>query len=568
LFMHGHNAYLAWISTNESSPGPSLESGEQTPNISVLLPVYNTPERHLRTAIESVCRQSYDNWELCIADDASTAKHVRSVLEEYADNNPRIKLLFRDENGNISAASNSALTLAQGEYITLLDHDDELAPHALAYVAEAIIKQPSSRFLYSDEDKIDEDGNRSSPYFKCGWNPDLLRSQNYIAHLMVIDTELVRSLGGFRTAYDGSQDHDLALRCTARLQPSEIVHIPRILYHWRQLPSSTALAPDAKSYTTQAGLRALSDFFAGLGQPAVTVSRGQLPNTYHVRYPLPDPAPMVSLIVPTRDQLALLNTCVRSILSKTLYPHFELIIVDNQSEERETREWLARIESEDDRVRVLSYDDEFNFSAINNFAVELAAGEIIGLVNNDIEVISPDWLNEMVGHACRPEIGCVGAKLYYDDDRIQHAGVILGVGGVAGHAHKYFPRFAHGYFSRAKLTQNLSAVTGACLIVRKSVYQEVGGLDITLKVAFNDVDFCVRVRNAGYRNLWTPHAELYHHESKSRGQEDTPEKRERFRSEVELMRERWGEMLDTDPYYSPHLTLKREDFSIRIPGAG
>lgn len=564
-------SYTEWISkfeTLEFSNLAAIRTVQQNfrhrPTVSVVMPTYNTTEAFLRLAIESVLNQSYPNWELCIADDASTAPHVRAVLEEYAQHDSRIKVTFRSENGHISAASNSALALATGDYIALLDHDDELSPHALHFVVEAINQNLSAQVIYSDEDKIDDKGNRSDPHFKSDWNPDLFFSQNYISHLGVYRRALLQQIGGFHLGVEGSQDQDLLLRCLPHVKSKEIIHIPKILYHWRMLEGSTAMDSGEKNYTTAAGIKALQDFFNAQGRDDVTVEAGLVPNTYHVRYPIPQPEPLVSLLIPTRDMLVVLEPCLRSILDLTTYKNFEIIILDNESVEPATLQYFERIQAEDARVKVLPYHHPFNYSAINNFGVQHAKGEVIGLINNDIEVISPEWLTEMVSHALRPEIGCVGAKLYYDDETIQHAGVILGLGGVAGHSHKYFPREASGYFHRLKIVQNLSAVTAACLVVRKSIYRQVGGLEEEgLRVAFNDVDFCLKVREAGYRNLWTPYAELYHHESKSRGTENTPEKVERFNKEIEFIKSKWGDTLLCDPCYSVNLTLAKEDFSIR-----
>jgi GT2 family glycosyltransferase len=381
-------------------------------------------------------------------------------------------------------------------------------------------------------------------------------AQNYISHLGVYQRELVSRIGGFRLGVEGSQDQDLILRCLPYLKPEEIVHIPRVLYHWRTVEGSTAKGTEEKEYTTAAGLEALRDYFSGRKIDGVTVTNGLVPNTYRVKYPLPKSSP--------RDSVELLESCVRSILDKTTYENYEIIIIDNGSVQPETLDFFETITEEDSRIKVLPYNLPFNYSAINNYGVEQAKGEVIGLVNNDIEVISPEWLEEMLRHALRPEIGCVGAKLYYEDDTIQHAGVIVGLGGVAGHSHKHFPRMSYGYFCRLKIVQNLSAVTAACLLVRKSIFEQVGGLDEdNLQIAFNDVDFCLKVRNAGYRNLWTPYAELYHYESKSRGYDDTPEKAKRFASEIKHMKSKWGQLLKVDPYYSTNLTLAREDFSIK-----
>ena len=562
--------YEEWISRVEAPEFFSLdalaalpESFKLRPTVSVAMPVYNTAENLLRQAIESVLVQGYPHWELCIADDASTAPHVRAVLEEYMQRDPRIKVAFREENGHISAASNSALALATGEYVALLDHDDELARHALYFAVEAINQNPSAQILYSDEDKIDEQGNRKDPHFKPDWNPDLFFSQNYVSHLGVYRRELLQRAGGFRIGVEGSQDQDLLLRCLPHVHPAGIVHISKVLYHWRIVEGSTARACGEKSYTTEAGIKVLQDYFSAQGREGVKVENGLVPNTYRVRYSIPQPEPLVSLLIPTRDKVELIEPCMRSILDKTTYRNCEIIILDNESSEPATLDFFKRIQAEDSRVRVLAYHQPFNYSAINNFGVQQARGELIGLVNNDIEVISPEWLSELVSHALRPEIGCVGAKLYYEDETIQHAGVIVGLGGVAGHSHKYFPRESSGYFHRLKVIQNLSAVTAACLVVRKSIYEEVGGLEEDgLRIAFNDVDFCLKVCQAGYRNLWTPYAELFHYESKSRGEEDTPEKVKRFNKEVEFVKAKWGELLRRDPCYSPNLTLAREDFSL------
>lgn len=532
------------------------------PLISVLLPTYNSPERWLRRALDSVIEQAYPEWELCIADDASTKRHVRRVLEEYAVRDRRIRVVFRTRNGHISAASNSALEIARGEFVALLDHDDELPPHALLEVAESIGQHPEWKLIYSDEDKIDERGRRFDPYFKPDWNYDLFLGQNCISHLGVYRTDLVRSVGGFREGFEGSQDWDLALRVTEQLGDGEIGHIPKVLYHWRAISGSTAVGLDQKNYALDAGKRAIKEHLGRVGCEAevTTTANGHV----RVRRRLPACPPMVSLVVPTRDRVDLLRVCVESILTRTDYPLYELIIVDNQSTEVVTHEFLSHLSS-DPRVRVLSYDRPFNYSAINNFAVDQARGELIGLINNDIEVISSDWLDEMVAHAVRPDVGAVGAMLYYPNDTIQHAGVVTGLWGVAGHLYVGKDRGCIGQMGRGVLVQELSAVTAACLLVRRSVFQEVDGLDEGLRVAFNDVDFCLRVRKAGYRNIWTPFAELYHHESASRGHEDSPEKQTRFQSEVEFMRARWGELLERDTAYNPNLSLTSAKFDLAHP---
>jgi glycosyltransferase involved in cell wall biosynthesis len=533
------------------------------PKISILMPTYNTSDELLKQAIESVLAQTYDHWELCIADDASTSLDAHKTLRHYEKADPRIKVVYRKENGGISLASNSALELATGEWVALLDHDDVLAPHALFHVAVTINAKPHAQLIYSDEDKIDQAGQRQDPYFKPDFSLELFRSQNYLNHLTVHRTANVRGMGGWRAGLEGSQDYDLSLRIIENVDVTTICHIPQVLYHWRAVAGSTALAVSEKSYAYAAGLRALSDHVERLKLPARVEEVAGVPY-YRLRFDPPKPRPLVSIIVPTRDRVDLLRMCVSSILNKTTYGPFEVLIVDNGSVEAETRDFLAEL-VKNPQVRVLSYPHPFNYSAINNFAVRAARGEILALVNNDIEVISHDWLTEMVAWAAQPEIGCVGAKLYYRNDRIQHAGVILGLGGVAGHSHKHFPRDDLGYFGRLKLAQTLSAVTGACLVVRKSVFLEVGGLDEeALPVAFNDIDLCLKVREAGYRNVWTPFAELYHHESVSRGYENTPEKRERVAKEARFMIQKWGSLLDCDPFYSPHLTKERDDFSIGL----
>ncbi|MGM0988737.1 MAG: glycosyltransferase family 2 protein [Pseudomonadota bacterium] len=533
------------------------------PLISVLLPVYNPRVAWLRECLDSVLAQHYVHWQLCIADDASTDPEVGRVLTEYAARDSRIQVVQRQHNGHICAASNSALALAEGEFVALLDHDDCLTPQALFHVVEALHRHPDAGLLYSDEDKLNESGERYDPHFKPQWNPDLLLAQNYLSHLGVYRTALVRELGGFREGFEGSQDHDLALRVTGRLSPEQIVHIPHVLYHWRAGEGSTALQSGEKDYTTRAGLAAVREHVQAR-VPEAEVVEGHYPNTYRVRWPLPEPRPLVSLLIPTRDRVEILKPCVDAILERTDYPHLEVLILDNQSRCTETLDYMRDVSNRDARVRVLRWNEPFNYSAINNYGALHARGEILGLVNNDIEPIHADWLEEMVRQACRPEIGCVGAKLYYPNDTIQHGGVILGLGGVAGHSHKHFSIHHPGYFYRLNLVHNFSAVTAACLLVRKRIFEDVGGLDEeNLTIAFNDVDFCLKVREAGYRNLWTPYAELYHHESVSRGSDDNPEKRARADAEIAYMRSRWGKVLDHDPAYNPNLTLAHEDFSLR-----
>lgn len=563
-------SYQDWMENIEAPSLPTKEQIQQTlatsgntPLISILMPVYNTEPGLLKECINSVLSQSWPHWEFCIADDKSPDPQIKQILHHYSQQDSRIRVVYRQENGHISRASNSALELVGGEYTALLDHDDLLPEHALFFIAKSINERPSVQIIYSDEDKVDMDGNRHSPHFKSDWNPDLFFSQNYVSHFGVYKTELLKKIKGFRTGVEGSQDQDLLLRCLPHVKNEEIIHIPRILYHWRMVPGSTALASGEKSYTTEAGIKALRDYFDANGPDGVIVEAGKVANTYHVRWPIPNPEPLVSLLIPTRDKKEITQLAVESILEKTTYQNYEIIILDNGSVEPKTLKWFENIKKKDSRVRVIRYDQPFNYSAINNFGVRQAKGSIIGLVNNDVEVISPDWLTEMLGHVCRKEIGCVGAKLYYGNDTLQHGGVIVSLGGVAGHSHKHFPRNSSGYFHRLKIVQNLSAVTAACLLVRKEVYQQVSGLDEeNLKIAFNDVDFCLKVREAGYRNLWTPYAELYHHESISRGHENTPEKKARFAKEVNFMKNKWNHLLKIDPYYNRNLSTSSEKFEI------
>ena len=534
-----------------------------TPLISVIMPTYNTPAGCLRDAIDSVRRQLYPHWELCIADDASTAPHVRAIVDEARAADPRIKAVFRDRNGHISEASNSALALAEGEFVALLDHDDVLADHALYMVAEELNRHPNADLMYSDEDKLDAHGRRYEPYFKPDWSPDLFCSQNLISHLGVYRTSLVRAVGGFRKGYEGSQDHDLALRVIEGTSPAHIRHIPWILYHWRAVIGSAARTSGAKPYAHRAAQRAIQEHFERRGEPVEVM--GVLGVFHRVKRPLPQVPPLVSVIIPTRDRVDLLRTCVDGILNETDYRNLEIIIVDNASRDERTLAYLSET-ARSPRVRVLKHDGPFNFSAMNNRGAQIAKGEILAFLNNDLQVASPEWLSEMVSHAVRPEVGAVGAMLQYPAGTIQHAGVVLGIGGVAGHVHKGQPRGLPGYFGRAVLLQNFSAVTAACMVLRRAVFEEAGRLDETnLAVAFNDVDLCLRIRELGYLIVWTPYAQLFHVESASRGPDNVRAQRACFHRETEYMRRRWGSVLTNDPYYNPNLTLERKDFSLAFP---
>lgn len=532
------------------------------PLISILLPVYNTDEIWLRKCLNSVLGQLYPHWELCIADDASTAKHIRRILKKHAARDRRIRVVFREGNGHISAASNSALALATGEYIALLDHDDELTPDALYEIASLVNRQPDVDMIYSDEDKIDTQGKRHSPFFKPDWSPDTFLSLMYTCHLGVYRTALVRRIGGFREGFEGSQDYDLVLRLTEHTE--RIRHVPKVLYHWRSIPASSAANFQTKGYAQDAGLRAIREALQRRGEEASVEPVEGVSGRYRVKYRFQG-RPRVSIVIPTRDLSAFLETCLRSIFEKTAYEHFEVIVVDNDSREPETLDLFRRWkEKEPSRFRVAPLPIAFNFPALINEGVRNAEGDLVLLLNNDIEVVSENWLSEMTAQALRPRIGAVGVKLLYPDDTVQHAGVVLGIGGVAGHSHKYSANNRPGYFDRLRITANCAAVTAACLMVKRSRFLEVGGFDEALSVSFNDVDFCIKLLNAGYYNLCLSHLTLYHHESQTRGPEDTVEKQIRFKGEIDLMKERWGSLLKNDPFYSPHLTRDIEDFSICV----
>jgi GT2 family glycosyltransferase len=532
------------------------------PTFSVVMPTYNTPETFLREAIESVLAQVYPYWELCIADDASTLPHVRRVLEEYAALDERIRIVYRAENGHISRASNSAIGSATGDFIALFDHDDVLMPDALYENAVLLNARPDLDMIYSDEDKVDEAGLRREAFFKPDWSPEAFLSRNYTCHLGVYRRSIIEAIGGFRPEFDGSQDYDLALRVTE--QTDRIGHIPRVLYSWRMHRVSAAGNVDAKPYAALAGKRALAEALERRGVAARIEDVAEYPGNFIVRYEISDPG-RVSVIVPTRDHGEDVDRCLRSLFARTTYPDFEVILLDNGSTDLESlatfAEWERR---EPARLRTVRYDVPFNYSKINNHAVSQSSGRFVLLLNNDTEILTDDWMTAMVEQAQRAPIGVVGAKLLYSDDTIQHAGVIMGLHGLAGHGHRLFPADAPGYFVALKTVNNFSAVTAACMMVRRSVYDELGGLDEELTVAFNDVDFCLRVQRAGYRNVYLPHVVLYHLESKSRGLDTTPEKIARMNSEHDLMEERWRVSSLVDPYYNPNLTLDDWNYAPRV----
>ncbi|MBO1308231.1 glycosyltransferase family 2 protein [Enterococcus sp. 669A] len=560
-------SYQQWIIENEqwdqSLISKEINDFTYKPLISILMPVYNVEEKWLTKCIESVQNQFYPNWELCIADDHSTDEAVRPLLEKFQQTDKRIKVVYREENGHISQATNSALEIAEGEFVALLDNDDELAPIALYEVAKCLNVNPGLDLLYSDEDKIDMSGKRFDPAFKPDWSPDLLLGTNYISHLGVYRRSIMNEIGGFRVGYEGSQDYDVVLRFTEKTTSERIAHIPQVLYYWRILPSSTAADQSTKSYAFDAGLKAVQDAIERRGIKAeVTHATGN--GLYDVHYEVLKEE-LVSVIIPTRNGYDDLKRCVDSIVAKTTYPNYEIIVADNGSDQPEMQELYTNYKKQlGDRFIMESIDIPFNYSRINNLAAEKANGKYLLFLNNDTEVITPEWMTKMVSFAQFERVGCVGAKLYYPNETIQHAGVILGMGGAAGHGHHTFPRGDFGYFGKLEINVDYLAVTAACMMIRAKDFSELGGFNEALTVAFNDVDLCLREYERGHDNVWLHGAELYHFESQSRGYENTPEKLERFNMETAYMEETWAKYIENDPYYNPNLTRVGGDFSVRI----
>ncbi|MBV9075889.1 MAG: glycosyltransferase [Methylobacteriaceae bacterium] len=566
--------YAAWLLENETVSEAErrfmldlMAEWRDPPLISVVMPVYNTPPRELEAAIRSVESQLYPRWELCIADDASPDPAVRPVLEAALARDTRIKVAWRPENGNIAAASNSALALATGAFVALLDHDDLLPPHALYYVAREIVAHPDSDIIYTDEDKVDESGARYDPHMKSDWNEEMLLAQNYLNHLSVFRTELVRRAGAFRLGLEGSQDHDLILRILDHTDETRIRHVPRVLYHWRNYKRSGAFSGRRLDEALRARRRALEDYVARRGIDG-EVLEGPF-GFNRLKRRLPDPAPKVTVVIPTRDAAKLVAVAARGVLEGTTYPDLELVIIDNESREPETRTLFDALRR-DPRVKIRPYPGPFNFSAMNNRVVEESDAEFILLLNNDIEVIEPNWLGEMVALGLSDAVAAVGGRLLYPDNHVQHGGIVLGVGGlngvdgVAGHSQLRAKRRHPGYFGRLVIPQYMSAVTGACMLVRREAFLAVGGFDEDkLAVAFNDVDLCLKLRAAGWKIAWTPYATLYHHESATRGVDTAPEKQERFNREVRVMLDRWGQTLRRDPYYNPNLSLVSAHFILK-----
>lgn len=528
---------------------------------SVLAPLYNTPESFLKAMIESVQAQTYKNWELCLAD-GSDKEHsfVGEICKKYADGDKRIKYEKLERNLGISENTNACIRMATGDYIALFDHDDLLHPSALYEVMRAICEHGAD-FIYTDENTFSEEPRDAyNPHFKPDFSPDTLRSYNYICHLSVFSRELLDTVGYFRSEYDGSQDYDLILRLTEKAK--KVFHIRKILYYWRAHKNFVAQDVGAKPYTVTAAKKALSAHLERCGLKGEVLD-SSVPTTYHIKYEI-DGNPLISVIIPNKDHTDDLDICLKSLYEKSSYKNFEVIIVENNSTEKETFEYYEALTQKHGNIKIVKWKGNFNYSAINNFGVNYAKGEYILLLNNDVEIINGVCLEEMLMFAQRKDVGAVGAKLYYSDDTVQHAGVILGLGGTAGHAHKHFGRNHPGYMARASIAQNLSACTAACLMMRRDVFDEVGGLDESFEVAFNDVDLCMKIRKKGYLVVFTPYAELYHYESKSRGNDSTPEKLERFRGEIDRFKEKWQKQLDDgDPYYNPNLTLTRDDFSLK-----
>ncbi len=566
--------YNEWFQRHQASAAQleaqrHMGAGEG-PMVSILVPTYFTPENFLREMIESVRMQTYPRWQLCIAD-ASVREEdgkavcddkLRAVLKEYAALDERIRVVFLDSNEGIAENTNCAARIAAGEYIALLDHDDLLAPDALFETVRAI-RQRGADMVYTDEDKISMDARMHfDPNLKPDFSPDLLRSHNYITHFLTVKKSLFDQVGGFNARYDGAQDYDLILKCSE--QASHICHVPKVLYHWRMHPSSTAQNPESKMYAYEAGKRALEDHLDRCGYHG-KVQIMDLWGMYHVTYDVPEDAKL-SIIIPNKDHIDDLEKCVRSIVEKSTFKNFECIVVENNSEEKNTFEGYRRLKKKYPEVRLVKWEGPFNYSAINNYGVKFATGDYILLLNNDTELIEPDSLSQMIGLCARGDAGCVGAKLLYDDDTVQHAGVVLGFGdfgGFAGHVFHGIKKDDLGFMLRASIIGNFSAVTAACLMVRREVFDQVGGLDESFVVAMNDIDFCLRVRKAGYVNIFTPFSLWHHYESKSRGYEDTPEKMERFKGEVLHFREIWGEVVDKgDPYYNVNFPLSQAPFTL------
>lgn len=577
LQVENEERYKKWWQSQELDPGEienlkrKIEKFQYKPIISVLVPVYNTPPKWLNECFKSVTNQIYPYLELCISDDASSSLKTKEILKKWekrSKKDKRIKIHYQKENLHISRATNKCLKLATGEFVALLDHDDTLHPAALYLAVKKLNEDPNLDFIYTDEDKLDRRGNHCDPYFKSDWNPDLLLSVNYICHLSIIRRNLMEDLGGMRRGYEGSQDYDLFLRLTEKTD--KIAHIPHILYHWRKVKGSTSFSYQSKSYAGKASTLALEDAMKRrFPLSNINVEKSLATCSFHIRKPIKKKK-NVTIIIPFKDKVELLKRCVESIFDKTDYPHYRIFLVDNNSKEPGTLKYLEKI-NKNARVKVLRYPYPFNFSAINNWAARKTDDPYILFLNNDISVVSQDWLSSMVSHIERNEVGAVGAKLLYPNGKIQHAGVVLGIGhfkdkktGIAGHAFKYFPKGSHGYFEQIDVIRDVSAVTAACMLTKRDIFLGLGGFnEKDLKIAWNDVDYCLRLRQKGYLIVYTPYAKLYHFESISRGSDEKGEKLKRFHRECEYMYEKWGDVLGHDPYYNPNLSLEDESYRIK-----
>ncbi|MDY3918771.1 MAG: glycosyltransferase family 2 protein [Candidatus Limivivens sp.] len=556
--------YMYWLKKHSASPR-ELKQQRKTvfpyqPRISIVVPLFNTPDQFLKEMVDSVVGQSYPNWELCLAD-GSTGEGPGAVMKRYYSGEKRIRYQRLEENRGIAGNTNAAIAMARGDYLLFADHDDLLARDALFEIVKILNEKRDTDIVYTDEDLVDRKGEiHSSPRFKPDFNLDFLRSINYICHIFVVRRSLAREAGLIRPEFDGAQDHEFILRCCERT--SRIAHIPKILYHWRAHEGSTAGNQDSKQYAIDAGKRGLEEHYQRMGYDAEVEYTGVF--IVFRTFFRPRGNPLVSVIIPNKDQVESLDLCLRSIFEKTDYPNYEILIVENNSTQAQTFSYYERIQREHDNVRVLTWKEGFNYSAINNFAVRRAKGDYLLFLNNDVEVITPSWMSRMVGCCQREDVGAVGAKLYYPDDTVQHGGIVVGIGWFAGHVQSFLRRIDSGYFGRLIAEQDISAVTGACMMVKRKVFEEVGGFEEKLAVALNDVDLCLKIRSGDHLIVFDPGTELYHYESKSRGNEDTPEKKERFKKEISLFRERWKEVLDQgDPYYNPNLTLCYGDCSIR-----
>lgn len=533
------NSYEKWIVENENwedeTVASEIDSFGQHPLISIIIPTYNAPIQYLKQAIESVRNQRYTNWEICISDDASTDLSTIDYLKSIESN--QIKINYRTSNGHISLNTNNALELAQGEFIALLDQDDVLSPYALFEVVKQINATPSVKLIFSGEDKIDEYNNRSTPHLKKGWNYHLLLNQNYVSHLGVYKTSIVNGLNGFRIGYEGSQDYDMLLRFIEQIDETDIQYIDKILYHWRAIEGSTALSIDEKDYAWKAGKKAIEEHLARTGQEG-SVEKGIIPIYYRVKRKITT-TPLVSVIIPNKNHLNDLKLAVKSVLECD-YKNVELIIIDNDSTDKQLFKYYTELQNKHKNSIVFNYPGEFNYSAINNYAVTKAKGELLLFLNNDVQSINNDWLAEMVSQIEQPNIGGVGAKLLYPDNTIQHCGVEIGMGGVAGHIYKLEPANSHSHFGRIQLTQEYDACTAACLLIKKDLFTKVNGFDEKhLKVAFNDVDLCLKIRDLNYKILYTPYAVMYHFESKSRGSDLEGDKLIRFNREMNFMSKKY-----------------------------